>query len=158
MDLRPFFQWMQDSGLATSMNQSVWLYAVVQAFHLVTLAIFLGAVLIVALRLLGFGFRQQPIREVAREAQPWMTIGFVGVVITGTLQLIAGAMKEYSSDIFWMKMYILVAAIIFTFTVRHIVARADQSRVGSVLPKIVGLVSIILWISVAVPARLIGLF
>lgn len=158
MDLLPFFQWLQATKLSSTLNESVWLYAVIQAFHLVALAIFGGAILTLDLRLLGFGFTQQTRSAVARETQPWLMLGFIGLAVTGILQMISGAMKEYSSEIFWIKMYVLLAAIIFTFTMRHMVARADDSRVGSLVPKIVGVVSILLWVGVAVPARLIGLF
>jgi hypothetical protein len=157
MNLMPFFQWLQDSGLSKVLNDSSWLYAVIQAFHLVTLAIFAGALLILDLRLLGHGFKQQSVKEVAKDAQPWLLLGFVGLIATGTSQLVAGALKEYYSPIFWIKMWVLGVAIVYTFTVRHMVARADPTRVGG-WAKLVAIVSILLWVGVAVPARLIGLF
>ena len=52
-------------------------------------------------------------------------------------------------------MYVLLAAIIFTFTVRRGVTRADEARVPPVLRKVVALVSIVLWMSVAAGGRLI---
>jgi hypothetical protein len=52
----------------------------------------------------------------------------------------------------------LLAALIFTFTVRRKVTLADETRVSPVLSKVVGLVSTGLWLGVAIPARLIGLF
>jgi hypothetical protein len=128
-----------------------------QALHLVALAIFAGAVLIVDLRLLGHGARQQPLAQVARDAQPWLVGGFVGLVVTGIPQLMSTATKEFYSPVFWIKMEILVVAAIFTFTIRRRVALADEARVGRVLPAIVGLVSIAVWMGVAASARLIML-
>ena len=55
-------------------------------------------------------------------------------------------------------MYILFAAIIYTFVFRRMVIQADPNRLGAVWRKVAGLVSIALWVGVAVPARLIGLF
>jgi hypothetical protein len=52
-------------------------------------------------------------------------------------------------------MYVLLAAVIFTFTVRRQITRADDTRVNPVLGKVVGLVSIVLWMSVAAGGRLI---
>jgi hypothetical protein len=95
---------------------------------------------------------------VARDTQPWLHWGLFGLFITGMPQLMSGAMKEYASPMFWYKMEILLVAVIFMFTVRRMVAFADQDRVGGFWTKAVGLISIVLWISVAVPARLIGLF
>ena len=48
-----FFQWLNDLDVSRAINQSVWFFAVIQAFHLVVLAVFAGAILIVDLRLMG---------------------------------------------------------------------------------------------------------
>jgi hypothetical protein len=54
-------------------------------------------------------------------------------------------------------MEVLIVAVIFTLTIRHRVTQADEERIGPFWGKVVGLVSIALWIAVIVPARYIGL-
>jgi hypothetical protein len=99
------------------------------------------------------------VAKVARDAWPWMIIGLVGLVITGIPQLLQNAMREYFSEFFWFKMYVLPVALIYTFTIRRQIALADEARVAPAVSKLVGLASILLWIGgVAIPARLIGLF
>jgi len=71
--------------------------------------------------------------------------------------MMTNATKEYFSPIFWFKMYVLVPAIIFTFTIRWKVTSAEEGRLRPLWSKTVGLVSIALWSSVAISARLIGL-
>jgi hypothetical protein len=83
--------------------------------------------------------------------------GLLGLLVTGAPQLLSNAMREYSSDFFWMKMYVLPVALVFTFTVRHWVTMSEQSSEGGT-GKLVGLASILLWLGVAIPSRLIGLF
>ena len=51
----------------------------------------------------------------------------------------------------------LAAALIFTATIRRKVAMSDEARVSPIVRKAVGLVSICLWLSVAMTARLIML-
>ena len=77
------------------------------------------------------------------------------LLVTGFLALTGTATAEYANRVFWLKMYILFAAMIFTVTVRRLVTRADEAHVGPFWGKFVGLVSIALWTSVAVSARLI---
>jgi len=156
--LLPFFEWLEAHPLSVAIRESVWFYAVDQSLHLVFLAVFAGAVLVVDLRLLGRGMRQQPVAHVARDAQSWLIWSFVGLLITGIPQGMSTAMKVYYSPFFWFKMEVMLVALIFTFTLRRKVTLADESRVGTFWPKVVGLVSIVLWASVAIPARLIGLF
>jgi hypothetical protein len=148
---------MQNHPISTAIRDSVWVYAFDQVFHLIALAVFAGAILMVDLRLLGGGLKDRPVAQVARDAQPWLIGAFLVLVVTGVVQMMTNATKEYFSPIFWFKMYILVPAIIFTFTIRWKVASAAEGRVGPLWSKTVGLVSIALWSTVAVSARLIGL-
>jgi hypothetical protein len=157
--LQPYFQWMNDSWVAKAISESLWIYPLDQAIHLVFLALFAGSILILDIRLLGFGMREQSVQKIARDSFPWVIIGFLGLVATGVPQLIQNAMREYFSEFFWIKMYVLPIALIYTFTVRRMVSHADEGRVSTGVQRIVGLVSILLWIGgVAIPSRLIGLF
>ena len=157
--LQPYFQAMNDSALAKAISESLWIYPLDQAIHLVFLALFAGSILILDIRLLGLGMREQSVARVARDSWPWLIIGFLGLVATGIPQLIQNAMREYFSEFFWIKMYVLPIALIYTLTVRRMVSQAEEGRVSPGVQKIVGLLSILLWFGgVAVPSRLIGLF
>ena len=155
--LLPFFEWMEGVPMSVLFTESLLLYPIIQALHLVALTVFVGAVLIVDFRLLGRGLTTQPLAQVAQDARPWLIGSLVALTITGIPQMTSTAIKQYYSPFFWRKMTILLIAVIFTFVLRHRVALADQARVGVFWPKIVGLVSIALWTSVAFQARLIGL-
>lgn len=157
--LQPYFQAMNDSPVAKFISESLWVYPLDQAIHLLFLALFAGSILILDIRLLGFGMREQSIAKVARDSTPWVIIGLLGLVVTGIPQLIQNAMREYYSDFFWIKMYVLPVALVYTFTVRRKVAQAEEGRVSPGVQKIVGLVSLLLWFGgVTIPSRLIGLF
>src|SRR5262245_42795591 len=125
--LLPFFEWMEALPISNAIRGSVWFFAVDQSLHLVALAIFAGAVLVVDLRLLGRGLRQTPVVQVARDAQPWLMWGFVGLLVTGVPQLLSNAMKEYYSEYFWIKMYFLLVAVIYTLTIRRKVMLSEKA-------------------------------
>jgi hypothetical protein len=150
--LQPFFKWMESLAVYKS---SIYLGPGVNLVHLVSMVTFMGALLMVDLRLLGTGLTNHPVKQVARSAQPWLITGLVGLVITGIPALMATATQQYASKVFWAKMYVLLAALIFTFTVRRRVTRADDRQVGAVRGKLVALISIVLWMSVAASGRLI---
>jgi uncharacterized protein DUF6644 len=77
------------------------------------------------------------------------------LTLTGIPAVMTVATDEYANPVFWFKMYVLLAALIFTFTVRRKVTSADETRVPPVWRKLVALVSIVLWMSVAAGGRLI---
>jgi len=153
--LEPYFQWMNDLAVSKAIGESIWIYPLVQAIHLLFLALFAGSLLIVDLRLMGWGMREQPVAKVARDAWPWMILGFVGLVVTGIPQLMQNAMREYFSEFFWYKMYLIAFGLIFLLTVRRKMIQATETSAAS---KVVGLISMAVWTGVTINARLIGLF
>jgi hypothetical protein len=156
--LEKFFLDVGEWPISKAIGESLWIYPVIQAFHLVFLAILVGAILIVDLRLLGRGMTRQPAAVIARDAWPWFLIGIVGMVLTGVPQLMQNASREYYSEFFWQKMYFLAAALLFTVTVRRKVSIAADGTVAPILSKVVAVVSLVLWGGVVVSGRLIGLF
>ena len=147
----PFFQWLESLKFGAGNEYTV---AFINVSHLLSLVIFIGALLVVDLRLLGSGMRKQPLSDVVRAARPWLVGGFVMMFITGALQVVATPMKAYFSDQFWLKMELLIVAVIFTFIVRLVVSGRDEAPAWG---KPAGLFSILLWSFIAVQGRLIGL-
>lgn len=156
MSLLPLFQWMASLPYFEE-TWGTYVGPGVNVVHLLGMVVFFGALLIVDLRLLGGILTRHPVAPIARDAQPWLIGGFLTLWVTGIPALMATALGQYYNPVFRFKMYVLLAGTIFTFTIRHKVARADEARVGPIWPKVVGLVSIALWCTVAVSARLIML-
>jgi hypothetical protein len=153
--LQGFFEWLQALPVSQAIGSSIWIFPLVQAIHLVFLALFAGAILIVDLRLLGLGMRMQPVSQVARDARPWLIGGFLGMVATGLPQLMQNASREYFSEFFWYKMYLIAIGLILIVTIRRKMTQVDEPSAAG---KVVALVSIAIWAGVVINARLIGLF
>lgn len=151
------FEWMQASAFTTAVQNSWWAGAMFNVCHLLTLAVFAGALLLVDLRLLGAGLRQQPLARLAADARPWLIGGLLGLAVTGTPQMVSLAVRNYYNFFFWFKMIVLTIAIIYTFTIRQRVILASASNSGSIQAKLAGGISIVLWTVVTATARLIGL-
>jgi hypothetical protein len=151
------FQWLERTSVSVAINESLWAFAVIEAVHLLALAVIGGAVLAVDLRLLGFVFQRQKVGDLARVLHPWLVWSLVGMLATGFVLFISlAASKYYVHDYFWVKMYFLAAAMIFSFTVRQWVIMGDDARANSGVAKLVALVSIILWSGVGFAGKAIG--
>jgi uncharacterized protein DUF6644 len=149
-------QKVDTSSVVHTLREIAIIGAMVNVFHLLALAVFAGALVIVDLRFMGAGLTREPLAEIASQARPWLMGGFWALVVTGLFQLAMQPVKEYYSDMFNFKMKVMFVAIIFTFVVRPRLARVDEARLR-VWGKLVGLASLGLWSGVAIPARLIGL-
>ena len=158
MSVLSFFQWCGASAPGTAIRDSRWLFPVIEAVHLLGLALMGGLVLLVDMRLMGLAMPRKPVTALAREIQPWLISALAVMLTTGLLLYVSEPMKLYYNAAFWMKMEFLSSAIVYTFTVRRAVLAADQSRVGPVWGKLVALVSIALWAGVGIGGRAIGFY
>jgi hypothetical protein len=156
MSLLAIFGWFDSSAAGNAIRDSTWLFPVIEAFHLLGLAVIGGAILLVDLRLLGLGLRSQPVGQIARDAQPWLIGSLLVMLSSGFLLFTSEAVKCYYHGAFWIKMTSLLLAIVFTFTVRRKVTMAEPGRVGPVWSKIVAVVSVMLWSGVGIGGRWIG--
>jgi len=154
--LLPFFQWMGATSLSQYFLSTTWAAPIVQVIHLVAVALFIGAGLVVDIRLLGKGLTETPLPQLARATEPFLVGAFVVLMVTGIPQLTSTAMKQYYSPFFWWKMEAMLFALILTVTIRRKLTRTDESQLGPYWPKIVGITSLGLWSAVVIGARLIG--
>ena len=154
--LLPFFQWCAATALGTAIQMSPWAFAVIESVHLLGLAVIGGAVLLVDLRMLGFGLKGQSTAEIARAAFPWLVGSLIVMLVTGVGLFLSEPMKCYYSTAFAVKMTCLALVIVFTFTVRMKVTMADEGRVRPPWLKLVALVSLALWFGVGASGRWIG--
>lgn len=153
MDLYHLFQSIEASLLGNAIKQSLWLFPAIEAVHLIALAFLGGALLMLDLRLLGAGLTLKSVSSVEHDARPWLIGALVTMIATGTLIGVSEALKLYDRDAFWVKMAALATAIVFTFAIKQPMARRG---VDGLLAKALGLVSIALWLTVAIAGRWIG--
>lgn len=154
--LLPYFQWCESSWLGQVIPNSAWLFPVIEAVHLLALAVIGGAVLVVDLRLLGLGLRSRPVSEIGREAQPYLIASLIVMISSGVPLFFSEAIKCYYSDAFWVKMPALALSIVFAFTVRRMVVQAEDGRFAPTSRMAVGAMSLLLWSTVGMAGRWIG--
>jgi hypothetical protein len=147
------FQAIEASGISTAIRESPWAFAVIESVHLLALAVMGGTVLLVDLRLLGLGLTGRSVRELAGETQRYMTAALVVLIVTGVGLFLSEAIKCFYSTPFWIKMGALATATIFTYTVRRLVVFRAEPPPGA---KVVAVVSLALWFTVAASGRWIG--
>jgi hypothetical protein len=153
--LLPFFEWCETLWLGRAVVGSLWLFPVIEAVHLLGLALLGGAIFIVDLRLLGTGLKHRSALELWRESRPYLIAAIAVMIATGVPLFLSEAVKCYYNDSFWVKMTTLPLAIAFAFTVRARVV-TDDVRNTARRQKLVGALSIALWVIVAAAGRWIG--
>lgn len=154
--LKPLFVALAHSALGRYMQTSVYGFAVVEAIHLLALAVLGGSVLVVDLRLLGVIFRKESARTLGRDLGRLLLCSLTIMVLTGIAMVSEEALKCYFSPAFRWKMMFLAAALLFYFTLhRRALLRADTHGLTA-WSRIAAIVSMCLWLGVGVAGRAIG--
>jgi hypothetical protein len=119
MSLLPFFQWCYQTAVGEAIRESLWLFPLIEAFHLVGLGLTVGAVLIVDLRLLGAGLTRHSVAQLAAAVEPWLLGSVTLMFVSGIPFFLSESMKCYYSFAFWVMMTSLFLVLLSTFTVRR---------------------------------------
>jgi hypothetical protein len=148
---RPYFEWAGNTWLGTTVRDTVWAFPLIETFHLLSLAILLGTVLIVNLRVFGVGKRFLPASQLARQFEPWM-LASIGVLIgTGIPMAFSEPMKCFESYSFPIKMGLIVLGIVSQFTIqRRWIMKGDSSVAKS---RIAAIASIFIWTAVGAAGK-----
>jgi hypothetical protein len=127
------------------LNQTEWAFPVLECIHILGFALSIGTIAIVDLRLLGLGMRRQSAAQLAKDTAPW-TLAGLGVMLTsGPLIFSSDPRMYYYNPSFRFKIAALLLAILYHYTVHRKVALSAPSPL---LAKLVGSISLALWVSV----------
>ena len=149
-----FFDQLEQSFIGETIRNSIWMFPVIEAFHLIGLAILGGSILVGDLRLLGLLLSSKPINYVISQTTLILKIGLIILVSTGIPLFLSEAIKCYYSRAFWIKMSALLIGLIFLFFIRNPMGLSAVE--GNTKLKLIGFTSISIWAIVAGSGRWIG--
>src|SRR6516164_9857110 len=70
-DLLALCKWLEQTWIAASVRESVWLFPAIETVHLLGMAALVGTITVFDLRLLGWIMRRERGSELARRLLPW---------------------------------------------------------------------------------------
>jgi hypothetical protein len=157
--LMEFANALQNTGIATALRQSFWVYPIVNAGHIVGLALLFGAIVPLDLRLLGV-WRTMPLAVMSRILLPVALAGLALAVPTGILLFSVRATEYAATPLLWIKFSLIACAIANALLLRLSLAWAvaEHSDLAGTMPRLqlAGALSIGLWLAVIVVGRMIG--
>lgn len=102
--------WLGETALAEWMQISRWGYASINALHVLGIALLIGAIVSLDLRLLGWR-RHLPLRGLARLLQTVAVCGLVLAMTTGAMLFLADPSGYAGMSLFRLKLTLVVLAI-----------------------------------------------
>lgn len=154
--LYDFFLWLETTPFGVIGKTWGAVFAVVEAFHLLAMAMLGGAVFVADFRLLGIAFREVPAQELLERAHKVFFWGLVVALATGVFMGCGVAGKIYWLPVFWYKMLALLTGILFVYFVKRPLLRGNLDDIKPWVIKLVAISSILVWVTVAATGRWIG--
>jgi hypothetical protein len=153
-------QSLQDTSIATAIREGESLFPWIECVHVLALTLVIGSIAIVDLRLIGWASRDRGVVQTTASVLPvtWTAFGFAA--LTGGL-LFASNATTYAHNFYFQIKMALIAVAGINMAVYHLFLHkgADAWHTPAVTPvraRVIGYVSLSLWIAIAAFGRWIG--
>ena len=107
-----FVNWLEASRLGEFIRESEWAFPAAESVHVIGLALVIGTISIVDLRLLGLASTNRVYSELAEQVLPWTWGAFVLAAISGTLMFISQPWTYLDNAAFRIKFALMFLAAI----------------------------------------------
>src|SRR6185312_6858241 len=159
MDITPWLKSLEDSGVATTIRNSSYLFPSLEAVHVMALGLMLGTITVVDLRLLGVASKGRSAERVSDEVLRWTWAAFGLVVLTGFTMFTTNARVYVHNTAFLIKLCLLAAAginmLTFHLTAARSMGRWDR-QAAPPIGKAAAVLSLVLWVAVVFAGRVVG--
>lgn len=151
---------LQDSALGDAVRGAEYLYPVLEAGHILGIALLVGPAFTFDLRLLGFGPRVVSVATAARHLLPVSHVGFAIVVLTGVVLLSSQATIVAATGAAPWKFGMLIAAclnvLVFHAGVYRRVNEWTDAAVPPLAARVAASVSLVVWTGVTFAGRFLA--
>jgi hypothetical protein len=155
-----FLHWLESTAPATAISVSSWLFPGIECIHVLAIALVVGSIAMVDLRLLDINLRERTVGELTAEVLPWTWASFAVAVLSGALLFSSNATHYWGTVPFRAKMLLLTLAginmMVFHATTYRAVDMWGRRPPTPRVAKISGGVSLGLWIGIVTLGRWIG--
>lgn len=153
-------QYLQDTEVATAIREGETLFPWIECVHVLALTLVIGSIAIVDLRLLGVRSRDRSVLQTTAEVLPITWTAFALALVTGGLMFSSNAITYAHNAFFQAKMALIAFAGLNMLGYHLVLGRGAASwHTAALTPmraRLVGGVSLALWIAVAACGRWIG--
>ena len=159
--MREFALWLATTPASVFIQEhNTWTIPAIQSVHIVGIALVMGSVLMIHLRILGLAWADQTLRQTTRRFGPWLTGSLWLLLATGLLMVIGEPVRELVTFSFWLKMTLVaigaLVAVLFQRALRRHERQWEDTLVHRSSVKALAIVTFLTWACIIVLGRLIA--
>jgi hypothetical protein len=132
----------------------------IQSIHIVGIAVVLGSVFMIDLRILGWAGTDQTLRQTLTRFGPWLTGALCLLAATGISMVIGEPMRELMTVSFWLKMFLVaggtLTAAIFQIALRKHERHWEETLVRRRSIQALAIITFLIWVCIIILGRLIA--
>jgi len=157
-----FIHWLGATPASQLIQKVFWIIPTVQAVHILAISVVLASMAMFDARLLGLAGKRNSIASLSRRFMPWLWGALIVLAASGCILIIGEPKRSLGNVVFQLKMCMLATAIAATLGFQSVLKRdlaggaADLAPAHAAVAKITGLLSLVLWVGIAVAGRLIA--
>ena len=132
---------------------------IIQSVHILGIAVVMGSIVMLDLRILGLAVPSQQLPEMAKRLMPWLWWALASNLFSGSFFVFARPLRYFNNPVFGWKASFLLAAIAVTLLIHWWSRQADFAAANgkaALKVKAAALLSLGLWIMVAMAGRWIA--
>jgi hypothetical protein len=160
LGLSEFSKWLAATEVSHVIQTTTWIIPTLQTIHILSVAAVFSAAILVDLRIWRLIERDEPLPEMARRFLPTIWPVLVILLVTGSLLIIGEPRRSLLNSTFYLKMALLVVAILLTIGLQRSISSSpnswDRDRWRRIAGRFAATVSILVWCGILFAGRWIA--
>jgi hypothetical protein len=150
-------KWLAATSLSQTIQTDSWIIPTLQTIHILCVAVVFSAAVLVDFRIWRLFERDVPLPQVARRFLPSIWPVLLILLLTGSLLIIGEPRRSLLNSTFYIKMALLLAAIVLTASLQGSVAsRPAFWENRRLMGRVVATLSILVWCGILFAGRWIA--
>ena len=157
--MNQFALWLASTPPSVFIQEhNAWAIPAIQTVHIVGIALVMGSVLMIDLRILGLAWTDRTLRQTTARFGPWLTGSLWLLLATGLLMVVGEPVRELVTFSFWLKMALVAIGALVAVSFQRALRRQAQWESKAAQPsiKLLAIVTFFVWIGVIFLGRLIA--
>ena len=159
--MNQFALWLASTPPSVFIQEhNAWTVPAIQSVHIVGIALVMGSVLMIDLRILGLAWTERTLQETTSRFGPWLTGSLWLLLATGLLMVVGEPVRELVTFSFWLKMALVAIGAVVAVAFQRALRRHEQQWEGTLVHrpsiKALAVLTFLVWVGVIFLGRLIA--
>ena len=159
--MNQFALWLASTPPSVFIQEhNAWAVPAIQSVHIVGIALVMGSVLMIDLRILGLAWTERTLQQTTSRFGPWLTGSLWLLLATGLLMVVGEPVRELVTFSFWLKMALVALGAAVAVAFQRALRRHEQQWEGTLVHnpsiKALAILTFLVWVGVIFLGRLIA--